>query len=78
MLKMLPVCLIALFLTSCALTTPETSKPFIQPVILAPCLLNVEEVIKNTPEAPIKDFQGCDIITPYTARQILVINQQTF
>lgn len=60
---------------SCGTNTPVVNNLEEKPrVVLSSCLLNIDEVTKETPDAPIKDFTGCDILTPYTARQILLNN----
>ena len=73
MLKMLPVCLTMLFLTSCAHDTPVINKPPMSRIVLSACVENINEL---PDDARIGDYRACDILTPFTARQILTVNRQ--
>ena len=71
--KMLLVCLMPLFLMSCTKNTPAVNNtPWAKPIILSPCLKNSNTL--NPDIDTIESLKGCDVLTPYTARQILLNN----
>lgn len=62
--------LVTLFLTNCATTTLGATNRGIK-VTLAPCLTTWEELTdQDKLELPLGDFEGCDILTDKTLRDI--------